>query len=125
MLLDGMPPGLAPYGVSVSNDIKSFFHDCYFYAASCPSGRFLINLKKKDKKMKKGFIIAARSAAVIVAAAAAVALMSDVTDACPLWLAVAIKAVSLAVLTVCFLALPAARERMREMGYDLPLRWRR
>nr|DAN02154.1 MAG TPA: hypothetical protein [Caudoviricetes sp.] len=25
MLLDGMPPGLAPYGVSVSNDIKSFF----------------------------------------------------------------------------------------------------
>lgn len=114
MLLDGMPPGLVPYGVSVSNDIN--FHDCYFYAASCPSGRFLINLKKKDKKMKKGFIIAARSAAVIVAAAAAVALMSDVTDACPLWLAVAIKAVSLAVLTVCFLALPAARERMREMG---------
>lgn len=67
--------------------------------------------------MKKGFIIAARSAAV--------ALISDVTDACPLWLAVAIKAVSLAVLTVCFLALPAARERMREMGYDSPLRWRR
>lgn len=75
--------------------------------------------------MKKGFIIAARSAAVIVAAAAAVALMSDVTDACPLWLAVAIKAVSLAVITVCFLALPAASERMREMGYDSPLRWRR
>lgn len=66
--------------------------------------------------MKKGFIIAARSAAVLVAVAAAVALMSDVTDACPLWLAV---------LTVCFLALPAARERMREMGYDSPLRWRR
>ena len=54
MLLDGMPPGLVPYGVSVSNDIN--FHDCYFYAASCPSGRFLINLKKKDKKMKKGEI---------------------------------------------------------------------
>ena len=122
MLLDGMPPGLAPYGVSVSNGIN--FHDCYFYAASCPSGRLLINLKK-DKKMKKGIIIAARSAAVLVAVAAAVALMSDVTDACPLWLAVAIKAVSLAVLTVCFLALPAARERMREMGYDSPLRWRR
>ena len=48
MLLDGMPPGLAPYGVSVSNDIN--FHDCYFYAASCPSGRLLINLKKKIKK---------------------------------------------------------------------------
>lgn len=121
MLLDGTPPGLAPYVASIKS---LFFTTCCFNAASCPSGRLLINLKK-DKKMKKGIIIAARSAAVLVAAAAAVALMSDVTDACLLWLAVAIKAVSLAVLTVCFLALPAARERMREMGYDSPLRWRR
>lgn len=122
MLLDGTPRGWRLTGKCIKS---LFFTTCCFNAASCPSGRFLINLKKKDKKMKKGFIIAARSAAVLVAAAAAIALMSDVTDACPLWLAVAIKAVSLAVLTVCFLALPAARERMREMGYDSPLRWRR
>ena len=75
--------------------------------------------------MKKGIIIAIYVVAVIVAVLAFFVAVSDVTDACPLWLALLIKGTALAALFVCSWLLPPVRERVEGFGYELPLRLRR
>ncbi len=70
--------------------------------------------------MRKAIIIAARAAAVILAAPAFFVMVTDVTDACPAWLALVVKGASLAVLTACSWLLPPVRERFRELGYEPP-----
>lgn len=75
--------------------------------------------------MRKGIIIAVYVAAVIAAVLAFIVTVSDVTESCPVWLALLVKGIALAVLVVCSWLLPPVREKVEECGYELPLRLRR
>lgn len=75
--------------------------------------------------MKKGIIIAVYVAAVILTVLAFFVMVSDVTDTCELWLALLIKGAALAVLVVCSWLLPPVREKVEDLGYELPLRLKR
>lgn len=72
--------------------------------------------------MRKGIIIAAYAAAAVAAVLAFFVMVSDVTDACAVWLALLIKGAALAALIVCSWLLPPLRERFRELGYEPPFR---
>lgn len=70
--------------------------------------------------MRKGIIIAIYVVAVIAAVLAFFVMVSDVTDACAVWLALLFKGAALAALIVCSWLLPPLRERFRELGYEPP-----
>ncbi len=70
--------------------------------------------------MRKGIIIAIYVVAVIAAVLAFFVMVSDVTDACAVWLALLVKGAALAALIVCSWLLPPLRERFRELGYEPP-----
>jgi hypothetical protein len=75
--------------------------------------------------MKKGIINAAYVVAALLALASLCVLVTDVTDTCKVWLTLLIKGAALAVLFVCSWLLPPVREKVEELGYELPLRLRR
>ena len=75
--------------------------------------------------MKKGIIIAAYVVAALLALVSLCVLVSDVTDSCKVWLALLIKGIALAVLVVCSWLLPPVRDKVEDLGYELPLRLRR